>query len=343
MKKSLLGHLYSHIKGSAEDVATLSLQYLLTAYDELNISFNMLLTSKLQLEIDKNTSYTCQSVGDEKERPDMSGKDSKGNEIVLCEMKFYAGLTSNQPLTYLKRLKKNNGKALIVVCPKERMISLWETLLSKCVEEKTEQIEQYYAKVNGIGMLILSWDEILSNLIQTANAVEKESLSDIEQLKGYCEMIASNSFKPFKEEDLGAENAKRYEQYMYILDRVVDSLLADSRVEVSLKGVKATPHRHGYKRFMMINNYATDLRFDLDFWADDRYIDTPYWISFRDQNWKPTKQIIESTEKVSAARKVPNHGRIYLAIDVLCNTYEEELVENIKEQIIAYLSEIEQR
>ncbi len=338
MKKSLLGHLYSHIKGSAEDVATMALQYLLISYDELNEGFNNYLASKLQISFDKKTSYTCQSVGDEQERPDMSGKDSKGKEIILCEMKFYAGLTSNQPLTYLKRLKKNSGVGLVFVCPKDRMISLWDTLMLKCSTEKVEIISQNLANVNGIRMLLLSWEEIIQILTQTANSVSKDSLADIEQLKGYCEMIASNSFIPFKEEDLGAIHAKRYEQFMYILDRVVDALGADERVELNLKGLKATAHRHGYKRFMILNQYGVDLRFDLNFWADDRYADTPYWISFRDTDWKPTKKIQENTDIIPATRRIPYNSRHYLAIDVPCNLYEEEVVESIKEQVIEYLA-----
>ena len=49
--------------------------------------------------------YECQSIGDDNERPDMSGTDSDGNEVIMCEAKFYAGLTYNQPLTYLERLR----------------------------------------------------------------------------------------------------------------------------------------------------------------------------------------------------------------------------------------------
>ena len=111
MRKSLLGHLYTHIKGSAEDVATMSLQYLLTYYDSLRESFNELLADRLSMTFDNNTSYECQSVGDDLERPNMAGTDTEGNEIILCEMKFYAGLTSNQPLTYLRRLKDEKGNS----------------------------------------------------------------------------------------------------------------------------------------------------------------------------------------------------------------------------------------
>jgi len=37
MANSLLAHLYSHIKGSQEDVATLSLQYILSNYEALKL------------------------------------------------------------------------------------------------------------------------------------------------------------------------------------------------------------------------------------------------------------------------------------------------------------------
>ena len=45
-----------------------------------------------------------QPTGKEGERPDLAGVDREGRECVLIEAKFWAGLTSNQPVAYLKRL-----------------------------------------------------------------------------------------------------------------------------------------------------------------------------------------------------------------------------------------------
>ena len=115
MAESLLAHLYSRIKGSQEDVATLSLQYIISSSEKLNESFNRLLSDSLKISIDPDISYSCQSVGENSERPDMSGVNRDGQEVVLCEMKFYAGLTSNQPNGYLDRLIKEGGKALVFV------------------------------------------------------------------------------------------------------------------------------------------------------------------------------------------------------------------------------------
>ena len=338
MKKSLLGHLYTHIKGSAEDVATMSLQYLLTYYDTLCESFNELIATKLSCTFDINTTYECQSVGDELERPDMSGTDPDGNELILCEMKFYAGLTSNQPLTYLRRLRDENGKGLVFICPKDRIISLWDTLLDKCSKEKVETIDEYCISINGINMTVISWEEVLLTLTQTANAKEKSSLADIDQLKGYCEQIESESFAPFREEELGAYEAKKYERLMYIVDRVIDSLCADKSVTASTKGLKASPYSHGYKRFISVDGFGMDFRLDLEAWADDKYVDTPYWISIRDQDFKTPKEFLNKVSGISPSKKrIWKKEHIYLAINVPCGVVEEDVVDSIKAQILDYM------
>lgn len=45
MANSRLAHLYSRIRGSLEDVATVSLQYLLTQSRSLNLAFTKLISN----------------------------------------------------------------------------------------------------------------------------------------------------------------------------------------------------------------------------------------------------------------------------------------------------------
>ncbi len=63
----------------------------------------------------------------------MSGIDRNGHEVILLEMKFYAGITENQPNGYLERLIKENGKALAFVCPEQRRVSLWSKIKELCI------------------------------------------------------------------------------------------------------------------------------------------------------------------------------------------------------------------
>lgn len=80
MAESLLAHLYTRIKGSREDVATLALQYIISSSAKLNEAFNRYVDNAIYVDIPLNTSYSCQSVGENNERPDMSGADENGNE-----------------------------------------------------------------------------------------------------------------------------------------------------------------------------------------------------------------------------------------------------------------------
>ncbi len=336
MATTLLAHLYSRIKGSQEDVATLSLQYLLSNYEPLEREFNIFLSEKLHVDVRKDISYVCQSVGDDNERPDMSGRDLNGREVLLCEAKFYAGLTDNQPGTYLDRLRKEEGAGLLFICPRDRVISLWDKVLSRCKEY--DEITARCVDIHGVHMAIASWNEILRLLMRTANAEARDSISDIEQLEGYCALMESKAFIPLKSEDLGSDVARLFERYMYILDKVTDSILADKNVIATTRGLKATSHRHGYKRFIYIDDFGVDLRFDLQFWADIRKVDTPFWVCFRDRDWHTADYIIKKVSVVSEMRKAEESGRrLYLALDPLTNAAEDDLIEDLKRQIFDYM------
>lgn len=220
MAESLLAHLYTRIKGSQEDVATLSLQYILSNAKALNDGFNRIVSQKLQVEYDDTIKYVCQATGDNKERPDMAGYDRDNKEIILCEMKFYAGLTDNQPLGYIDRLKDANGQGLIFICPKVRITSLWTKVKERCKSDGRgiEELSNHCIKVDGINMSIVSWGDILDVLYEIACESARESKSDLEQLRGYCNQLDSDAFIPFTDDDFSPEMAKKAMQYYQVVD-----------------------------------------------------------------------------------------------------------------------------
>lgn len=214
MAKSLLAHLYTHIRGSQEDIATLSLQYILSQSAALNKSFTKRVADILHIETEETLQYSTQVTGEDNERPDMVGTNSEGKEEVLCEMKFYAGLTENQPLGYLDRLQKNQGKGLVFVCPESRKLTLWFELKKLCEDNgrNVEIIErESCVKVDGINMGIVTWKSIIEMLED--NATDTEIRADIKQLKGYCEQMDKDAFIPFEPEELTAINAKKAERF----------------------------------------------------------------------------------------------------------------------------------
>ena len=292
MAQSLLAHLYPYIKGSQEDIATFSLQYLLSQSSKLNAAFTKFAADTMGIGLEERLQYLCQVTGEseEKERPDMVGTDADGAEVVLFEMKFYASLTANQPNTYLDRLRKNGGKGLLFICPMARKTSLWAKLQELC-DTETDDVNKYCVTVNGVNLAITTWSEVLGLLKQVASTVDNAFIPDIIQLEGYCNQMDSDAFIPFTAMDLSAKMAKMGERYYSVIDEIIDQLVANKSVKTSKKGLKATGYRKGYTRSLYIGDYTITLNYDRDMWKTPSSVETPFWVAIRDSEWDQIEQI----------------------------------------------------
>ena len=339
MSYSLLAHLYPHIKGSQEDIATFSLQYLLLQSKELNRAFTKRISKIMEIDTDETLQYVCQSTGkgEEKERPDMSAWDSNGNEVVLCEMKFYATLTINQPLTYLDRLKENDGKGLIFVCPEARLTNLWYKLKELCCERNIEEVNQYCVKVDDIKLAIITWTEIIELLKQVASSTAVEFSADVKQLEGYCNQLDSEAFIPFTAEDLSAEMANKAERYYQVVDEVIELLCADKSIKTSKKGLKATAYRKGYTRSLFIDDITITLNYDRDMWKNPATTETPFWIAIRNNEWEQTEEFMDVFSTFPEQCKQIFWGMVFLELTPIQEVTFSEVCEDIKNQIIKYI------
>lgn len=339
MAHSLLAHLYPHIRGSQEDIATYALQYLLVQSKDLNRAFTKKICTLLHIDTDEFLQYICQSTGksEEKERPDMVGLDGNGNETILCEMKFYATLTVNQPNKYIDRLIQNKGKGLIFICPSARLTSLWAKLKELCEERNVEEIDDYCLKVDGVNFAIVTWIEIIELLKQVATSVANDFSADITQLEGYCEQLDSEAFLPFSAKDLSAEMANKGERYYQIVDEVIELFCADKKYLTSKKGLKATAYRKGYTRGLYIDELTFTLNYDRDMWKNPENIETPFWIAIRDKDWDQDKKMIKKHEAFAENKKQIFWGMIFLALEPLQNSTFSEVCEDMKHQIEKYI------
>ena len=337
MAKSLLAHLYSRIKGSQEDIATISLQYLLSQSMELNRAFTKLLSLCMETDFGDSLQYVCQAAGEEQERPDMAGKDAAGREVVLCEMKFYAGLTTNQPAAYLERLRKEGGRGLVFVCPKARQTSLWAKLYRMCMEEVIEPVNEWCVCVNGVQLAIITWAEVLERLRQTAASSAAGYVSDIWQLEGYCAQMDSDAFIPFSAEELTAETAKKVERYYEIIDETVERLCSDKAIKTSRKGLKATAYRKGYARSLYLDEFAVTVNYDRDFWKSSRSLETPFWVAVRNSDWEESESIQKVLTMLPAIKKEEVSYATFLALEPLQDATFDEVCDDLKKQILNYI------
>ena len=342
MANSLLAHLYSRIRGSQEDVATLALQYLLSQSKLLNMAFTKQIADCFGTELDERLQYTCQSVGENHERPDMAGKNKLGHEVVLCEMKFYAGLTANQPLGYIDRLKAEKGKGLIFICPKARQTVLWSKLCDLCNQRNTEYVKKNCICVDGVYLSILTWADIIGELERVASSFEREYISDIHQLKGYCAQMDSDAFIPFTAGEITADNAKKIQRYYQVVDQTINLICADN-ISASVVGKASTyfygNDQIGYERKILIDNFTISIAYDHALWKSNSSVETPFWVSVSNKERKQTDFILERLTQIKSEKKDDaTWDKCYLALEPLTDATLDEVCEDLKSQIYQYLS-----
>lgn len=338
MAQSLLAHLYTRIKGSQEDVATLSLQYILSQSNDLNKAFTKQLEKALHTKLDP-LQYTCQSVGEKRERPDFSGVDLFGKEQVLCEMKFYAGLTENQPLGYIDRLKNEGGKGLLFICPKTRKTLLWIKLKNICTEANREvtQTDEHFMQVDGVNVAITTWSEILNHLNEVASSLSLEGLSDIKQLVGFCAQMDSDAFIPFTSEDLSAEVARKIDRHYEVINETFNLLFSDTSLKTDKKGTKASNVWDGYTRGLIIDDFAIYLAYDRYLWKDNSTVDTPFWLAVFNKDWEFPPNMLKRYHGIDDEKKGEHWGWYMLALEPLTDATLDEVCQDLKRQILEYL------
>jgi hypothetical protein len=98
--------IFSHIvqkrlSQESENVATSALEFILKS--EPARSGMMKLLHSVTPELPQRLWFRTQQT-EESSRPDMWGNDDQGKAHVFVENKFWAGLTENQPVSYLRIL-----------------------------------------------------------------------------------------------------------------------------------------------------------------------------------------------------------------------------------------------
>ncbi len=267
--QSLLGLFYNKIKGSQEDIASEGLAYILNNSIESGNVINEIISSNTDLTFPKLL-YKNQSSGDNLERPDISGVDEDGKEVVLIEAKFWASLTHNQPSGYLERL--DNDTVLIFLVPTLRIRAVFDEVLQKIQKEYSGiEVDAKKRKIRIVStnqyILFKSWNKVL-NQIKSKMTYENDPflISDVNQIIGFCDIIDNNSFKPIMDKDLSQDIPKQIHSYYDIVDNVVDEL--NNQLGGDMHMLNRTAQRYGgYHRYFGIENIGFAVCMKMDLWA----------------------------------------------------------------------------
>ena len=285
---SLLGHLVQRI-GRAEYLATESLGFILVRSEPCRSTVRDL-AARCGAAVDEGLVYRTQVSGDDKAFPDVEGGPAGGDPQVILEGKFSAGLTDNQPRTYLRRLMPLADGILLFVVPARRFMALWPEIRARCSDDGIEAHDGVNEKElraartsSGHIIAMISWRELLGRMSgAVAAAGEVRVGEDIAQLAGLCDLQDLGVFTPILREELDDLSVSRRMRDYYQLPK--DIIAAAVRASFATKGNLTegfSPPR--YANYFSLGTRGAYLSIDPDLWA--RYEWGPLWFGFQDGWW----------------------------------------------------------
>ena len=261
---SLLAYLAYKFGGQTETIATEALGYILSRSEAAR---NALLDTIRIGGVDVGRIARAQTevpikVEGKEARVDLVGFDADDAERALIEVKFWAGLTENQPNTYLERLLQNTEpSALLFVAPALRLETLWPHLRRRAegngftLGDASETGDLRTAAVAGSShfLMLTSWRAMLNDMRLRAkddSSVERGIL----ELNGLCEQQDTEAFLPIREGEFGPDFPRRIHDLRRLIDDATDR--ARSQGIVDTAGLNVTPQVWGYGRYVRLGSKA---------------------------------------------------------------------------------------
>jgi hypothetical protein len=276
----------------------------------------------------------------------------EGKKLMVGEAKFWAGLTENQPVTYLRRLIKEDGKVLVVFAPSKRVSTLWAELLIRCKNAKLllemVQIDNpdiHIARLqSGQYLVLTSWRSILG-FIQNALVVGGDLVmsGNITQIQGLCDRMDSDAFIPIQSEELSPINGRRYMQYKDLVDEIRSTLIARGFARAG--GYKNALKLHSYLQYMVMAERPFSIEFNSELW--NKHGMTPFWLgfaSFGEKDWKldlDGKQKLGSLVTEQPPRLYQEGEMLFIPMFVKIGVDKQELINDIIDQIQNVISILE--
>ena len=282
---NILAHLVNQFARSPEDVATEGLVKILRESALAGAAINGLLeawggTLKAQ-------DWKSQVAANDGARTDVEGY-ANGQLVVILENKFWAGLTDNQPKTYLERLPE--GGILIFVAPERRRESLKYELTERSKEESVSFENDRAMLKAGKLLIVTSWEVIINAIERKLGTVASEEslLSDCQQLKGMAEYFGKEGFLTFTTGELTGNTSRVVLQLIDVIDGAVNTLISRG---ASIKGYKTTATANGYTRYFDMSGLGCQLDLNFGLWKE--YGRSPVW--FRVAKISPTGWIWDAS------------------------------------------------
>ena len=288
-ESSLLAYLVPRLTSRGEDTATEALAFILNKSKACRRALDNLLGEQ-HLDLEPIRRFMTQVTYEDGSRPDMVGYDRKDHKRLLVESKFWASLLEGQADGYFRQLEASGPAVLMFIAPGTRIETLWAEIRRQleadpkpvrleCVETG-DRMRRAAVASSEKRVVLVSWDLLLQRLAASVPA-DSQVASDIRQLRGFVDEQDLDAFQPIQREELNPSLARRIRWFNQLIDDAVNRGI--EKGWMSVKGLKATPQRAGYGRYLQFldgsgarTSYVSFLCVTVDYWATMG--DTPLWL-----------------------------------------------------------------
>jgi len=272
-------------------------------------------------------------------RPDMWGFDG-AHPRVFIENKFWAGLTDQQPVSYLRQLAQyTQPTVLLVVVPAAREQAVWRELsrrlehaeISASYRDVAAGIVRCATTAIGPVLALTSWPRLLSAL-ELEIADDQTARNDLHQLRALCDAADSQAFVPLSAEELSNQRTPAF--ILQLSTIVQDSVeLAFTEGVLNLDDVRpqASWDRIGrYVRFSHEEGVTAWFGVRFDLWR--QHGGTPLWLVFSPGEFGRALEVRALLEPWAARERVLSafeNGDVEIGIDLPIGEEKDQVVRSI--------------
>jgi hypothetical protein len=327
---SVLAFLATRFATSPENLATEALNFILASSASARRAM-LDLCRQLGCEEAVDLSFTTQRTNANGSRPDFVGRTVSGQTPVVVEAKFWAGLTKNQPVSYLKGLPENG--LLLFIAPAARADVLWGELrrragLNAEPGATTPPVSKYHVRIGPHLMALISWRALLEHLEVACALAEEAIKADIRQLMSLCDKMDSEAFLPLRAEELTSNVGRRVTQYCDLAERITDRLVGMGLADVN--GSRATGGKGWYGKYLRFRGHGAFLHFDARRWA--QYGHSPLWLAVYGRNFKGCT-VEPDCLRAAGVTFYVSKGRCMVPLMLLEGVELDDIVEDVLAQV----------
>jgi hypothetical protein len=332
---SLFGHLASSFASQPENVATEALAYILSSSSSARSAFIEHGRSVLKTDFSSDLHFASQKTGGDGGVPDLWGGGDQ--ERFLVEVKFWAGLTSPQKRGYGKVLAGQETGGCLFLVPEQRIEHIHRQLKDKLTRDANGSDGSIHRTPEGHPVSVTSWARVLNTLEATTREsteeTRRQTLNDIQQLRGLCNRLNAEGFHPLHAGELGPEVGRR----MIDLRQLVEELHAEIQTDAFEPWTDVSQMRRRTKVYRFTGDlYGTKWYLGIMYrqWRDLE--DSPLWLKLREPDASRRQNLrsaLRTEVTILKDLKPSKSNDTLIPLDLPLGVSRKEVVSDLKDEL----------